>query len=232
MASHCQWWVAQTLTGRVLGPGKLTINGGTLEGNFPELELAGPVDLSGDINVSGNLTLTAGSVHINAKTITVGGDFLAAGTGVLEMHHGSDELIVTGDVTFSGGDSAIQIDNAAPLRDGTIYVGGNFVQDGDPRSFAAENKHRVVFNGTGVQTITMNNPDSSNPDPGDPAASGLTIRDTRSRKEWRHRWRRCLPDRCGRLDASAIDAGIHTGFPGHRGHAHHRGRGAPGRCCV
>ncbi|MBT8132652.1 MAG: hypothetical protein KJO35_10315, partial [Gammaproteobacteria bacterium] len=158
--------------GTLLGPGLVKIAGGTVEGLLPETEFGGPITLSGDVIVNGDLTLTAGSVHMLAKTISVTGNFLAAGTGVLEMHHGGDELIVAGDVTFSGGDSAVQIDNAAPMRDGTIYVGGNFVQNGDPRSFAAEDKHRVVFNGTGVQTITMTNPDSSNPSPGVPAATG------------------------------------------------------------
>ena len=158
--------------GSIFGPGLVRISSGTVEGQLPDTEFAGTIDVSDDVFVNGNLTLTAGSVHLAAHSVTVSGNFLATGSGVLEMHHGTDELIVAGDVTFSGGDSAVQIDNNAPMRDGTIYVGGNFIQDGDPRSFAAEDKHRVVFNGSGVQTVTMTNPDNSNPAPGVPAASG------------------------------------------------------------
>jgi len=162
--------------GLISGPcpaSRIVMLGGVISGSLPEVELAGNVSAGGTIDVACNLQLTGGQFHQAGQTINVAGDFSVLLTGILLQHHGgADDINVMGNVLFNGGDHSLQVNGSAPLNDGLILVAGNFAQMGHQHSFAAENKHTVVFNGAATQTVFLANPDNSNPDQGDPPLSG------------------------------------------------------------
>lgn len=74
---------------------------------------------------------------------------------MVRMTGAGDELNVTGDVTFGGGS------NATMLTGGTVRVGGNFTQSGNPESYATSGTHQTVFTSSMPQTINFANPTTS-----------------------------------------------------------------------
>lgn len=176
--------------GPVAGPGVVRVEFGTIRGTVPELEVSlatssSEAEAKGDIVVNGNLTLNQGRLDVNDDTITVNGDLLSNGNGILMQRSGAAEVVVNGDATFSGGDYAQLVSGKVPLRDGVMYVAGDFTQSGHPHSFAAEDKHLVVLNGSTPQTVYFQNPDRSNPDPDEPALSGSRFANLQIDKDWK-----------------------------------------------
>lgn len=174
--------------GPVTGPGLVKLEFGTIRGTVPDLEVTlatatSEAEAKGDTIINGNLTLTQGRFDVSRETITVNGDLLSTGTGILMQKTGDDVVIITGDVAFDGGDYTQQVGGKFPLREGEMYIGGNFTQSGHPHSFAAENKHLVVFNGSGPQSVYFQDPDSSNPDPAKPALTGSRFANLRIDKD-------------------------------------------------
>ncbi|MBT8132465.1 MAG: hypothetical protein KJO35_09370, partial [Gammaproteobacteria bacterium] len=154
--------------GPVTGPGLVRLEFGKLRGSVPDLEVqvasaSAEVEFSGDVMISGDLTISQGRLDTKFRTTTVSGNLLSTGSGIMLQKEGGSEVIVAGDVTFEGADYSKKIDGKFPLRDGELYVGGNFMQIGHPHSFAAERSHLVVFNGGGSQTVYFQDPDNSNP---------------------------------------------------------------------
>lgn len=99
----------------------------------------------GGAPIAGSLIVT-GTFAPGGTPVTVGGEFITSGPGVLRIESG-EQLNVTGNATFSGGDET------GLLTSGTLTVGGNFAQVGAANTFTAETAFTVELAGTGLQTI-------------------------------------------------------------------------------
>lgn len=111
------------------------------------------------ITIGGSLFVDQGVFLARAFT-TVTDSLVTRGNGVLsQVEFPSFTTIDVGrDVRFGGGSTA------GYLLGGELIVRGNFVQNGDPQSFApssGEGPHRVTFDGIGLQTATFANPGPS-----------------------------------------------------------------------
>ena len=153
--------------------GNLTVNSGiTINGDF---------DLSAHtVNIHGNLLQTAGTLYINGGELDVNGDYyisgkreieedgtetIAGGSGHLKMVKETDKVRVAGKfLTYS------DMYHDELLTNGTMYVGGDFVQKyeyksgdhyGNSANFNTTGNHRVVFNGTAKQKICFSTPSGS-----------------------------------------------------------------------
>ena len=106
------------------------------------------VSNGGNVIVSGNAEFYIGL----AGGVNVTGNFSTQDLGVLEMVNIGDVLDVDGDVTFGGGSTA------GELIAGTLVIGGNFTQSGDPASFAPTGSFQTTFDGSVLQTVSFANP--------------------------------------------------------------------------
>lgn len=135
------------------------------------------LDLDGhSLTITGNLnqlsTYGASLVKINGGSLTVGGDYnvgyniweeqpetLSDQGSILEMTNESDYVYVGGNFTTYS-----VVDHTGYLTAGTLEVKGDFTQgaiDGHPMNFAASGTHKTVLSGDTVQTVTVNNPETS-----------------------------------------------------------------------
>jgi hypothetical protein len=141
------------------GPGK------TLSGVFPNLAILGPGILpTGDVTVNGTLTVGpgpngAGSLNLDGHSVTVNGAFVTTLNGAFTMQNPADSLRIFGNATIGGGSTL------GLLTDGVIELTGNFYQgefgsQDSPQAYAPSGAHKIVFNGTGIQTVLFENPDS------------------------------------------------------------------------
>ncbi len=160
--------ITLTINGDLDDAGNLTSGGGGTQ----TVVLAGtgrtarftPIPVA--VSVTGSYTMTGAGTVANALSVsggtaslTVGGQLLSVSTlsvssgGSLVMTDPADVVVVSGNLTMSGGD------HTGKLTAGQIQVQGNFVQTsgGSPNSFAATGSHSVVMTGAG-STITFQSP--------------------------------------------------------------------------
>ena len=122
--------------------------------NAPLLVFSTGTNLSKGFKQVGDVALT-GQLNINGNRVVVVGDFSTSGaTGRLGMEVQADTLRVEGNVTFDG--IALQ----GFLHEGVLEVTGDFTQSSTlaTQSFQSVLGHKVVFNGSGTQTITFASP--------------------------------------------------------------------------
>ena len=158
--------------------GDATVNGGTLDINGKVLAINGnltitgnAVDLNGQsLTINGNVDANGTLIDINGGTLTVSGNFSITNTnGRPKMVNLTDVVAVSGDMTFNGAASD------GYLTAGVLKIGGDFNQFGyysetngsgnenadysnNTYSFSASGTHKVVFNGTGAQTVHFDRP--------------------------------------------------------------------------
>ncbi len=107
--------------------------------------------LTADLVVAGDVRVTgsASNLNLGGHRLTATGGFEVDDSGLLTMVDGSSELAVTGDVRFGGRNTV------GALSAGTVFVGADFHWSNgvkvDP--FLPSGSHRVVFNGSGPQSI-------------------------------------------------------------------------------
>ena len=129
-----------------------TLQEDTVIDNDTKLDLYNTLDLNGHkLTVKGSLQQGGGTININGGTLEVQGDYIIT-SGYLEMTNAKDKVIVGGNFTTKS------ISNhTGKLTDGTMEIKGNFnqiISDGySDTNFNCSNNHRVIFNGTGKQTI-------------------------------------------------------------------------------
>lgn len=117
------------------------------------------VKLTKDVVVNNSFDITGGTVDLNGHKLTVNGD-LTVSNGILKMTNLYDKVIVNGNFTTKSSS-----DHSSYLTDGTMEIKGNFNQikndtSGSYRNFDCSNNHRVIFNGTGKQTIHFDSTNS------------------------------------------------------------------------
>ena len=116
-----------------------------------------PTLLNLNVTVNGNVRVT-GNLQLNSHFLTVNGSFRTTGSGQLTMVNAGDSALVTGNASFNGGVEA------GILTNGKLMIAGNFVQvtgSGGGQEFKATAGHTTVLNGTGAQTISFANPDTT-----------------------------------------------------------------------
>jgi hypothetical protein len=131
-----------TLSGAVSG--SLSITGGT----HTVLGLAG-------LSVTGNLQIAGGTLVVNGQFVNVG-SLTTAGSGTVTMTNAADNFTVNGNATFGGGSET------GLLTNGSLTVKGNFAQNGGTTSFVASSPHTTVLFAATAQTVSFNNPTTSN----------------------------------------------------------------------
>ena len=111
--------------------------------------MASFINIVGDLTVAGN-----GKLDLNSSWVSVTGDFRTQDNGTLAMFGTSDQLTVTGDIVFGGGNTD------GLLFDGLIRASGDFTQlnTTDDESFHAGGFHTVDFVGSAAQTLTFASP--------------------------------------------------------------------------
>ena len=110
-----------------------------------------------DLQITGGVTVDAGSFSANGHFIQIGAGFTTTNGGLLLMGLTADYLLVGGNALFDGGDEFNQ------LTAGTLEVNGNFTQgsNGDPQSFFPTGTHRTRFTGNLGRLVTFAAPLSS-----------------------------------------------------------------------
>ena len=130
-----------------------TLQEDTVIDNDTKLDLYNTLDLNGNkLTVKGSLQ-QGGTININGGTLEVQGDYTITTYGYLKMTNAKDKVIVNGNFTTKSSYS-----HTGKLTDGTMEIKGNFNQikndtSDSYRNFDCSNNHRVIFNGTGKQTI-------------------------------------------------------------------------------
>jgi hypothetical protein len=141
-------------SGFVSGSGTVLLDGTgvTVQGNLPNVQSGGTVQVIGTVTVSGDLDITGGAFDLGqARSIIVTGAVTSSPGGVL-VDTGGSVLTVDGDAIFGGSSEA------GLLTNGTLQVTGNFTQNGDPESFRADSGFITQLLGTGLQLVTFTNP--------------------------------------------------------------------------
>lgn len=146
----------------------LTVYGNLTMSNGSNLDLSG-----GKMAVHGNILQRSGTMYINNGTLKVDGDYEIADIvetdslgnktydwsyGYLKMTCSRDLVEVSGDFTMYSG-----IDHSSYLTNGVMKIGGNFTQlkYNSNYNFDCTADHKVIFNGTGQQSISFESPDRS-----------------------------------------------------------------------
>ncbi len=102
--------------------------------------------------VTGNLTVSGGTLDVAFRRLVVGGTFRTQATGVLRMVNAVDSVVVFGPAIFGGGAST-------ELSAGHLALHGDFAQAlGDAEAFSASGTHQTWFVGSAAQTIGFSNP--------------------------------------------------------------------------
>ena len=145
---------------------------GVIYGNV-KLE-SGTLNLDGQsLTIYGHLIHSGGNMKINEGSLTVKGDYriqrptstnYSYSSGKLYMTNTNDAILVEGDFVM---DSIHDHDNSY-LTAGTLTVKGDFTQkstytsSSEPRyNFYASGTHKVILDGTSLQTISFEDPNTS-----------------------------------------------------------------------
>jgi cytoskeletal protein CcmA (bactofilin family) len=111
---------------------------------------AATTTLASSFTLTGNVSTTSNLI-LNGQTVSVTGDLTTSGwNGLLTMQQPSDVLLVQGSANFFGGDTS------RTLTGGTLYVAGNFTENGTSAlGYAASGTHALVLNGGALQTVSF-----------------------------------------------------------------------------
>ncbi|MEP7325413.1 MAG: hypothetical protein ABI836_05640, partial [Gemmatimonadota bacterium] len=96
------------------------------------------------------------SLDLNGHSLGIGGDLLVSNSAVIVMQNINDQLTVTGNATFQGGDET------GLLSAGTLTLKGNFAQNNGNGNAFASTGTLVVLNGTSQQTVNFGFPGTGN----------------------------------------------------------------------
>ena len=143
----------------------------------PLVTVIGDVELHGDLKlqrytlkVEGDLTHTDGVLMTDWGTLDITGSYYLAcpegfdevGEPIWKGSHG--ELVMNNSKSHMnvGGDFYMDASEGVSLTAGTLSVAGDFTQSVNYslKKFTASQNHKVVFNGTEVQTVTLQSPES------------------------------------------------------------------------
>ena len=155
-----------------------------ISGNYSTIGITGGANvyLNGDVNVTGNVNISGGSLSLDGNTLTVAGNLDHGGGnlhgGILIVNNGT--LIVEGDYNLTRGTtygSELKmlstsdyikvygnfsmnsgLDHSTKLTAGTLEVEGNFTQLGVSTNFNTSGTHRVLLSGTQQQVISFEDP--------------------------------------------------------------------------
>lgn len=133
----------------VTGPGSL------LQGTFDNLDVRADRAVSGQVLVSGNLSLPDARFDAAGQSVSVSGDLNVSGAaGALVMNTPTDQPVtVFGDAYFNGGDET------GLLTEGTLQIGGDLTATGaSPGSFVASGNHLLYLFGSSTQSIQFQIP--------------------------------------------------------------------------
>jgi hypothetical protein len=123
----------------ILGSGSVVLAGasGALKGVIVQpVSITGVYTLDGAFQMNGALTISsAGKLTVGGQTLTLIGSLATSGSGRLVMNNASDNVVVSGDVTFAGGPEY------GFLTAGTLAVSGNFTATG--ATFSASGSHTL-----------------------------------------------------------------------------------------
>ncbi|MEO8636640.1 MAG: hypothetical protein ABI587_15290 [Gemmatimonadales bacterium] len=110
--------------------------------------VAGSYLLNGNLVVTGDFSVD-GTLDLSGFNLTVNGNFVTIGAGVLVMTTTGGFLDISGDAIFSGGNTS------GLLTAGTIRIAGNFTQvsTNSAQSFAASPGHLTEFSGNPVNFL-------------------------------------------------------------------------------
>ena len=143
--------------GQITGAGTVLLDGTgvTLQGSLPNVQVGGTVTVIGLVIVEGDLDIVGGALDLGkTQSIVVNGAVTTSSTGLLVDTAGS-QLTVYRDAIFGGGSET------GLLNSGTLQLLGNFTQNGDPASFAADSAFfTILFGDSTQQLVTFTNPGS------------------------------------------------------------------------
>ena len=121
----------------------LMVSGATTELTLP----AGTHTVDGGLEVNGFSRLV-----VNGSTVNVTGPLSTQTGGLIVMINPADQVNVTGDVLWAGGD------HSGSLTDGILRVSGNFTQAVTPDAFDPSAAFSTELNGAANQEIQFANP--------------------------------------------------------------------------
>jgi len=156
----------------------LEISNGTLYINGQNVVINGNLDLSTDaymtggiLDISGDLFHHSGCIHLNRGALIVEGnykiqDFDVQEDGTIDAINSSGyiKMAYDEDIVKISNDFIVQSNNRSTLTNGTIEIGGNFIQKKTQISdnFYSSKNHVIILNGNGTQTITFESPSRIN----------------------------------------------------------------------
>jgi YD repeat-containing protein len=117
---------------------------------------SGMVDLNGfNLTINGSVIQSGGTMWVNNGHLQINGDYLIkadgatndGGNGKLKMINSNDYIKVQGNFVTTSSE-----DHTGLLTDGILEVCGDFIQNGNIKSFNATDAHKVYLNGI-QQTI-------------------------------------------------------------------------------
>ncbi|MEO6877129.1 MAG: hypothetical protein ABI205_01525, partial [Gemmatimonadaceae bacterium] len=154
--------VATDSTGTITNGVVMTTAAGTVEGVVPGLVIAATTTLAATTSAS-TVQITAGSLDVAGKTLTISGALGTSGSGILKMLPAAttNDVTVGGNASFDGGSES------GSLTEGAFTVNGNFTQShvtGSTSSFAPSGvDFSVYFSATsgGAQTVSFADPEYS-----------------------------------------------------------------------
>ena len=148
-----------TINGNLnLTGGTININGGNLVVNGDFVQNAGLVDIKkGIFTITQNYQQKNGTICINGGTLDIQGNYsIENGTSscnaYLQMMNKNDKVIVNGNFTTKSSKNHTNY-----LKAGVMTIKGDFTQGyGHSDNFDCTGTHKVIFDGTGKQTIVFN----------------------------------------------------------------------------
>ena len=139
------------ISGSVTNLGYLIMTGAgvTVRGTISNLDVQGTVTAVGPVNITQDLVVQ-GNLTLNSQTVTVTGDF-TAGVGTVTMSNVADVLNVRGNITFYAGD------HTGKLTGGTIQAGGDFTLGcyNNTTEFNPTGT-KLLMNGSAPQRLALN----------------------------------------------------------------------------
>ena len=126
----------------------------------------GSLTIAAASTIDGSLTISGGPLTVNGQSLTIGGDLAVTVTNIsgdgLIMTNPADTVIVAGNASFEAAGSVAS--GVGNFSAGLLRVGGNFTETrvgaSGTTAFASTGT-KVVFDGTGAQTVSFQDPGAS-----------------------------------------------------------------------